>query len=339
MRRTVEQLGASLKRGLAPLYLITGDEPLQRMEAADAVRAAARAHGYDERIVLDSDTGIDWSALRFEADSLSLFASRRIIEIRLHEAKVGAEGGEALREYCARPAQDVLLLMAAPKFDGRGQSAEWYKAVDRAGEVVQVRPLKPEEMPRWVSQRLAARGLKATEQAIRLLSDRVEGNLLAAAQDIDKLVLLVPQGEVRAEDVIAAVGDSARFDLFAFADTALGGDAARSIRMLRGLKDEGVEAVLLCWALTRELRAACLLHAGTQPEAAIPGYRLFPSRETLLKSAARRLGVADLRMCLRQATRVDRIIKGAAAGNAWDEMTALCLRIAGKPWSEPSWIH
>jgi len=334
MKRSVAQLHASLKRGLAPIYLVTGDEPLQRMECTDAIRVAARAQGFDERIVLDSGAGVDWSALRFEADNLSLFSSRRLIEIRLSDAKVGTEGAEALRDYCARPSQDTLLLISAPKFDGRSQQSEWFKSVDKVGEVVQVWPVKAEEMPQWIAKRLAGRGLLATPEALRLLADRVEGNLLAAAQDIDKLALFTSGKTLNVDDVIAAVGDSARFDLFALADTALNGDAARAVRMLRGLQDEGAEPVLVCWVLTRGLRAACLVAAGAQPAAAIPGYRSLPQRETLLKSAAKRLGTGTLRMLLRQASYTDRIVKGAATGEPWSELTTLCLRLAGKPWGE-----
>ncbi|MGQ0657411.1 MAG: DNA polymerase III subunit delta [Chromatiales bacterium] len=340
MKRSVEQLGASLKQRLAPVYLITGDEPLQRLECADVVRAAARAQGYDERIVFDSDTGIDWAALRLEADSLSLFSTRRFIEIRLQEAKVGAEGGEALRAYCRNVAQDVLLLIDAPKFDGRIQQSEWYKAIDAVGEIIAVWPIKAEQMSAWITRRLAARGLSASGDARRLLADLVEGNLLAAAQDIDKLALLAPAGTLEAGDILAVVGDSARYDLFVLADTALAGDAARVLRMLRGLRDEGAEPVLLCWSLTRELRAASLLAAGTRPDTVIPGYRLFPPREAVLDGAVRRLGTVELRRLLRQAISIDRIIKGAAAGDPWSELTTLCLCIAGAgPQGDLRWIH
>jgi DNA polymerase III subunit delta len=331
MRRNPDQLAGSLSRGLAPVYLVSGDEPLQRMECADAVRAAARAQGYDERLVFDGSTGIDWSQLRFQADSLSLFASRRIIEIRLHEPKVGSDGGEALRDYCAQPAEDTVLLISAPKFDSRSQNAEWYKAIDRAGEVVQVWPPRIEEMTRWVGQRLRTAGLQATSEAVSLIADRVEGNLLAAVQDIEKLSLLAAGREIDVDTVIAAVGDSARFNLFSLADTALGGDAVRAVRILRGLRDEGAEPVLICWSLARELRAACLLGGNARPEAVMPGYRLFGPREGILRNAARRLGVKTLRALLREATRIDRVAKGAAAGDVWNDLSALCMAMAGKP--------
>ncbi len=340
MKRPVEQLGASLKRGLAPVYLITGDEPLQRIEGADAVRAAARAAGHEERVVLDTESGADWGALRFEADSLSLFSARRLIEIRLHEAKVGAEGAEALREYCGGPAADVVLLISAPRFDGKTQQSAWYKAVGAAGVIVRVWPIKAAEMPEWIAGRLAQRGLSAAPEAVRVLAERAEGNLPAAAQDIEKLALLAPAGTLTAADVLAAVGDNARFDLYALADTALAGDTARALRMLRGLKEEGAEPVLLCWSLTRELRAAALLAAGASPEAAMPGYRLYPPREGLVRAAAQRLGAGNLRRLLRHAIRIDRVLKGAAAGDPWAELTGLCLHIAGAaPSGESAWTH
>ncbi|MFO1435849.1 MAG: DNA polymerase III subunit delta [Gammaproteobacteria bacterium] len=345
MRRSPDQLAASLERKLARVYFITGDEPLQRMECADAVRAAARAQAFDERVVLDSSTGIDWQALRFEADSLSLFASKRIIEIRLHEPKVGADGGEALRDYCSNPGDDTLLLISAPKFDNRSQNAEWYKALDRVGEVVQVWPIKTKDMPRWISKRMQQRGLKAAPEAVQLIADRVEGNLLAAVQDIEKLALLMDGEDIDVETIVGVVGDSARFDLFTLADTALAGDAARAVRILRGLRDEAAEPVLICWSLARELRAASILAGGGRPEqvmvppVASPPYRMFPTREAPMKAAARRLGHARLQSLLLQATRTDRVAKGQAAGEVWDELTSLVLAMAGKPLGESVWTH
>jgi len=339
MKRPVEQLLAGLKRGLAPVYLITGDEPLQRIEGADALRAAARAAGYEERVVLDAESGTDWSALRLEADSLSLFSARRLIEIRLREARLGAEGAEALREYCCAPPADVLLLLSAPRFDSRTQQSAWYKAVGAAGVIVRVWPIKAAEMPEWIADRLAQRGLGATAEAIGVLAERAEGNLPAAAQDIEKLALLAAGRTLNAADVLAAVGDSARFDLFALADTALAGDTARALRMLRGLREEGAEPVLICWSLTRELRAAALLAAGAAPEAAMPGYRLYPPRDGLLRAAAQRLGGRNLRKLLRHAIGIDQVLKIAATRDPWVELTGLCLLIARTPSGGWAWTH
>ena len=335
MRRRPEQLAAALDKGLKPVYLVTGDEPLQRLEAEDAIRSAARRQGYGERVVFDAATGMDWNALRFEADSLSLFASRRLIDLRLGEAKPGDAGGEAIAGYCERPPADVVLIIAAAKIDRKAQQTAWFRAIEATGDIIEVWPLKPEQMPGWIGNRLESRGLTASAGAIRLLADRVEGNLPAAAQDVDKLALLCGDRTIGEGDVLAAVGDSARYDIFALADTAFSRKAAQAVRMLRGLRDEGAEAVLVCWALTRELRAACLLAARQAPEAVIGGYRLFPPSEQLLRGAARRLGSAALYRMLLFATGIDRVIKGLDRGDPWNDLTALCLAMAGQPPGDP----
>ncbi|HTT07947.1 MAG TPA: DNA polymerase III subunit delta [Gammaproteobacteria bacterium] len=331
MRRTPEQLRTSLKKELAPVYLITGDEPLQSMECQDAIRAAARAQGYGDRTVLDVETGIDWPALRFTADSLSLFSSRQLIELRLGDGKPGAAGAEAIIQYCERPSPDVMLLISSGKLDGKTLQTGWTRAIDARGVLVQVWPLKAGEMAVWIRARLQVHGVDATPDAVRLLADRDEGNLLAAAQDIDKLALLYGGKTIDVAEVMAAVGNSARYDLFSLPDSALAGDAARAVRMLRGLRDEGVEPVLVCWNLTRELRALNLLAQGRRPEENIPGYKMFGQRESLLKTAARRLGAEKLKRLLREAIRVDRVVKGVAQGQPWEELTGLCLNLAGKP--------
>jgi DNA polymerase-3 subunit delta len=331
MRRTPEQLRAGLQKGLAPVYLITGDEPLQSMESQDAIRAAARAQGHTDRTVLDVQSGINWQALRFTADSLSLFSSRQLIELRLAGGKPGVEGAEAITQYCAQPSPDVVLLISSGKLDGKTLQTGWVKAIEVQGVLVQVWPLKSSDMAAWIMARLQVRGLNAAPEAVRLLADRVEGNLLAAAQDIDKLALLSGGQILGVREVLAAVGDSARYDLFSLPDSALAGDAARTVRMLRGLRDEGVEPVLICWNLTRELRALNLLAQGRRPEENIRGYKMFGQRESLLQAAARGLGAEKLKRLLREAIRIDRVVKGAAQGQPWEELTSLCLSLAGKP--------
>jgi DNA polymerase-3 subunit delta len=338
MRRKPEQLRAALQKSVAPVYLICGDEPLQVMECQDMVRTAAREQGYTERVVLDASVGIDWPALQFESESLSLFSSRRLIEVRLGASKPGTEGAAAIARYCEQAGTDNLLMVSSAKLDGKAMQSAWVKTVDRIGEIVQVWPVKAEDMPAWIERRLQAQGMTANTETVRLLADRVEGNLLAAVQDITKLGLLAGGRALDTETVLAAVGDSARYDLFALADSFLGGDASRGLRMLRGLRDEGVEPILVCWVLTRELRALCLLAANRRPEEAIPGYRLFPPRDAAMRAAARRLGTPPLRVMLRMATRIDRTIKGVGQGRPWDALTDLCLCMAGKPLGKLQWM-
>ena len=338
MRRKPEQLRATLQKSLAPVYLVCGDEPLQLMECQDLIRAAARAQDYTERVVLDASVGIDWPSLQFESDNLSLFASRRLIEVRLGDTKAGTEGGAAISRYCEQAGADTVLMVSCAKLDAKAMQSAWVKSIDRVGEIVQVWPVKSGEMPAWIERRLRAQGFSATPEAVRLLSDRVEGNLLAASQDISKLALLADGQTIDTETVLAAVGDSARYDLFSLADCFLSGKAVRGLRMLRGLRDEGVEPILVCWTLTRELRALCLLAANCRPEESIPGYRLFPPRDAAMRAVARRLGAPPLRAMLRRATRIDRTIKGVGEGRPWDALTDLCLCMAGKPLGRLQWM-
>jgi len=250
-----DKLEDQLKNGLLPIYFFSGDEPLQLGEAADAVRRAAREQGFTEREVMHAEKGFDWNELLAAGNALSLFAEKRVIDLRLPSGKPGKDGGAALAEYAERPPEDTVLLISSGKVDKRSQSAKWYKALDKVGATLQVWPVDAADMPRWLDQRLRSRGLQPARDAARLIAERVEGNLLAAAQEVDKLVLLNGAGPISAEQVEAAVADSARFDVFGLVDAALLGDASRVTRMLDGLRGEGVEPILVLWALTRELRS------------------------------------------------------------------------------------
>ena len=250
-----DKLEATLKKGLLPIYFFSGDEPLQLGEAADAVRRHAREQGYTEREVMHVDKGFDWNELLMASNSMSLFAEKRVIDLRLPSGKPGKDGGAALVEYAGRPPEDTVLLISSGKVDKRSQSAKWYTALDKVGATLQVWPVETADMPRWLDQRLRSRGLQTEKDAVRVIADRVEGNLLAAAQEVDKLVLLNGTGALSLEQVESAVADSARFDVFGLVDAALEGDAPRLTRMLDGLRGEGVEPILVLWALARELRS------------------------------------------------------------------------------------
>lgn len=333
MRLRAEQLAADLGKRLLPIYLVSGDEPLQVNEAADAIRAAARAQGFGERQVLQAEAGFDWSSLAAAGDSLSLFAERKLIELRLPSAKPGDAGSKALVAYAERPAPDDLLLIVCGKLEKAQQNGKWFKALDAAGAVVQIWPVEPRALPGWVRQRLTARGLEATPEAVALLAERVEGNLLAAAQEVEKLVLLYGSGELDVDTVRAAVSDSARYDVFELADTALGGDAARCARILQGLRGEGSEPVLILWALVREVRALALIAAAAEGGAALDSllqqHRVWDKRKPLYHAALKRHNARRWRLLLRRAARLDRIVKGAEPGNPWDELLQLSLLIAG----------
>lgn len=333
MRLRPDQLDGHLKQGLAPVYLVSGDEPLAVMESCDAIRAAARAAGFEEREVFHVETGFDWNRLLESANSLSLFATRRIIELRLEGAKPKGAGPDALKEYAARPPADTVLLVITGKLDAAAQKSAWHRALEKTGVTVAAWPVEPGRLPGWVAQRMRALGLQPDPEAARLVAERVEGNLLAAAQEIQKLRLLHGPGPVDAAAVAAAVAESARYDVFALADAALGGDPGRTARVLAGLRGEGVEPTLVLWALSRELRLlaglAGAVALGRRLEQALQAQRVWDRRKPLYQQALRRGDAGHWQGLLQRCQRADRINKGQAPGNAWDALQDLALAMAG----------
>jgi len=328
-----EQLESRLRGTLAPVYFISGDEPLRVMEAADAVRARARAAGYEEREVLSVNAGFDWNSLAAAAGSLSLFSPRRVLDLRLPTGKPGEAGAKALRAYAERPPEDTLLLITAGKLEPSARKSRWVQALDQAGVVVFVWPLDSRQLPAWVRTRLQQRGLEATPEAAALLAERVEGNLLACVQEIDKLYLLLGAGRVDARAIADAVADSARFDVYDLVDAALAGDGARGVRILNGLQGEGVAPAVVLWALARDLRQLALmarvLAGGQTIPQVLARFKVWESRDTAFTRALQRLSGAACNRLLRRCALIDRVIKGQAAGNAWDELLQLTLWLAG----------
>jgi len=333
MRVRPEQLANHLARGLAPLYLVHGDEPLQIRESLDTIRSTARDQGYDERMVFEAERGFDWNRLRVEAASLSLFAAKRLLELRLSGGKPGDQGARALKDYAAQTPSGVSLVVSTGKLESSAMRSAWVKALDAAGVVVQARALDPRQLPRWVQTRATASGIRLSAEAARLLAERGEGNMLACAQEIDKLGLLYGQQDVGLEQVAAAVFDSARYTLFALIDSALAGDPARTARILRGLRAEGTEPALVLWALGRELRPLCSMAHGLardEPvEKVMADHKVWESRMGLVRSALRRHPLSSLQGLLRKVGAVDRVVKGAQAGTPWDELGHLSLELAG----------
>jgi DNA polymerase-3 subunit delta len=333
MRLRADDLEGHLKRGLLPIYLVSGDEPLQLNEATDALRAAARAQGYTEREVLQVETGFDWGALAAAGSNLSLFAERKLIELRLPSGKPGDAGAKALTAYATAPSPDNLLLISCGKLEKQQQSSKWFKALEAAGAVLQVWPVEPRALPGWIRQRLLSRGMQPTPEAAQLLAERVEGNMLAAAQEVEKLVLLHGTGALDGETVRTAVADSARYDVFELADAALGGDAARCARIVEGLRGEGEEPVLILWALVREVRTLALVAAeqaaGTPLDTLLQQQRVWDKRKPLYQAALKRHNLRRWRALLRRAARLDRVCKGAEPGNPWDELLQFSLLMAG----------
>jgi DNA polymerase-3 subunit delta len=314
---------------LPAVILIAGDEPLQREESADAIRAAARAQGYTDREVFVAERSFDWDAMLTAGASLSLFASKRILELRLPSAKPGTKGAEALGDYAKDPAPDTLLLVIAEdKLEG---NPVWAQNLERAGMFIQVWPVAPAEVPTWVRQRLKIKGFDATPDAVTLISGRVEGNLLAAKQEIEKLALLREPGVLDAESVATAVTDSARYDAFKLVDAALAGDIPRTVRILEGLRAEGEEPVLVLGALLRQLKElasfALEIEAGTPTQRVTAG--VWERRRPLIQTALKRRKAAAWQRLLKKAQRADRVLKGRTFGRPWDELLELSTGMAG----------
>jgi DNA polymerase-3 subunit delta len=321
MRLDPTQLDTALERGLAPVYLLFGDEPLQLREAADAVRKAARDRGFSERTCLDAEGQFDWAALRHAASSLSLFAERRLIEVRLAGDGVGRDGGEAIRAFCAAAADDTLLLLIAPKLDWKSLSSKWAQTLDALGVIVQVREPQGQRLHQWLRGRLQRAGFTPGADAVALLAERVEGNLLAAAQEIEKLKLLREPGPLDAEALLAAVADNARYDLFDLTDAAIAGDRARTDRVLRALAAEGTAAPLVLWVLARELRKlAAIGFALAQrgdTDAVLREHKVTQYRRDQVLAAARRLPLQALWALLARCADADLAVKGRSDADPW----------------------
>lgn len=328
------ELFSHLERSLAPIYLVAGDEPLLVQESLDAIRAAARRKGFDEREVLDADKSFDWSRLIEACGSMSLFASRRIVELRLPSGSPGVQGSEVLRGLAERPMQDVLLIVACGALDSRQRSSPWYAALAAAGAAVYAWPIAPQEFERWLAERMRLAGLNPDEDAIRLLAERTEGNGLAAAQDIAKLALLFPGARIGIEAVREAVADSSRFDAFDLSERMLTGDAAGVVRSLGRLREEGVEVLELLGALTYSLRqwaeAQSAFARGGDAQRACEAARIPRPRQAPYLQALRRVRLAQIYGWLRKTAVIDQLAKSTGGKEqAWEELLTLVMAAAG----------
>jgi len=328
-----DQLDTHLARALAPLYVVHGDEPLLAMEAADAIRAKARADGYAEREVHLVERNYDWGRLAASAAALSLFASRRLIELRIPSGKPGTDGAAAITAYCAALQPDIVTLVTLPRLDRAGQNSAWFGALSGAGVVVNVFPVERRALPLWIGARLARQKQRAAEDALAFIADCVEGNLLAAHQEIQKLGLLYPPGDLAFEQVRDAVLDVARFEVSQLSEAMLSGDRARLARVLDGLAGEGEAPPRVLWVMSDDVRAVTRvqrgLAEGRNASDLFREYRVWgEARQRLVAAAARRMAREALDAALAQAAAVDRTIKGLVKGDPWDELLQLGLRFA-----------
>ncbi len=334
MQIKVSQLPAHLKKqGLGQIYVIIGDEPLQVQECGDLIRKQAKYQGFSEREVLSVEKGFNWQSVEQQAQSLSLFASRRLLELRLADKSPGTEGAKALISYLQNPAPATILLITIDKLETAQQKAKWFLALDKAALIIQVRPISLLELPNWIAQRFSQLGLQASPEAIAVLAQRSEGHTLACAQEIEKLFLLYGKGRIDANQVMEVVADSARFETFAWVDTVLSGDVVRGTRQLKILKAEGYEVILIVWALTREIRNLCqmsaALQAGQRWDQVSKTFQVWQFRKPILEKALKRHRYARWKFFLKQSARLDSLVKGAERGDVWEELSGLGLQIAG----------
>jgi DNA polymerase III subunit delta len=328
-----EQLGRHLEQQLLPIYLVSGDEPLLVQESCDLIRKHAREAGCTDREVFDAaSSGFNWHEIINSAASMSLFAERKLIELQIPSGKPGADGSKALCEYTEVAGADDVLLIIAGKIDKQSTKSKWFKTLDKAGGIVQLWPVDARSLPRWLEQRIARAGMSISPDGLQLLCERVEGNLLSAVQEVEKLKLLALDGQITAETISSSVSDNARYNLFALADSAVQGDAAASLRMLYGLRGEGLDANVVLWALIREIRSlyeiqmAC--QGGVSVQQAMAAARIWNSKMPMVKSALSRHNVNTLSTLLAQALATEGSIKGFSEGGPWDNLAALITAIA-----------
>lgn len=335
MRQRVDQFLDALKGAEpAPVYCLSGDEPLQMLEAEDALRRRAREAGVEERVVYHVDRGFDWEQLARDGASLSLFSSRRLLELRLGAHKPGRAGGDALCAFAENPGPDNILLISAARLDRQAQQARWFKAVDKAGVVVQIWPVEPARLPDWIRRRAQAMGRRLEREAAEFLAQRTEGNLLAARQELEKLCLLVDADPIRLDDVMHSIVDLARHDVFDLVEQALRARTDRVAVMLRGLKREGAEPLAVFGALMWEVRRLVVMAgeiaAGAAPDQVFARHRVWPpSRKTAVAAALKRLGPRQPARLLTRAAAVDRSLKGAGREDAWVALEDFLFHLAG----------
>jgi DNA polymerase-3 subunit delta len=329
------QLAPHLERTLAPIYVVHGDEPLLGIEAGDAIRAAARKAGYDEREVLVAEPGFKWDAFVAANANMALFGARKLIDLRIPSGKPGVDGAKALEAYAVNPNPDQRMLITLPKIDRATQSSAWFAALAAAGATVAVYPLTRAELPAWIAARLTRQHQRVAPETLAFLADRCEGNLFAARQEIEKLGLICPAGELPHDAVERAVADVARYDVLALSEAWLGGEAARAMRVLTALEAEGEGIQLLLWQLAEDLHAlaavTCAVAAGTPVAAAIRNARVWGRRQGAMESAARRVDPGTLLSLLRALATADAVSKGIGHGSAWEALATITLTLAGKP--------
>jgi len=333
MQLAPAQLAAHLKQGLQALYVLVGDEPLAHRECLDAIRQAARLQGFDERNSLMVERGFNWQQIASYGASISLFASRRLLEINVPSGKPGVEGGKALQALASQPLSDTTALIILPKLEREAKNSAWFSALEKQAVVINLEEVPASQLPKWIGARLAQQGQQASPATLEFLAHQVEGNLLAANQEVQKLGLLHPAGELSDDAVRQAVLNVSRYDAFQLGEAVLAGDSARTVRILQGLQDEGENAVAvmnpLMWVLRPLLGIKQAELRGENVMQAMTSARIYGERQALVKRALSRLSLRQLEAALQKLADIDKTAKGVMQGDAWLEISRLCFGLAG----------
>ncbi|MCK5877028.1 MAG: DNA polymerase III subunit delta [Candidatus Marithrix sp.] len=334
MKIKLNQLSNNIsKQGLAAIYLLTGNEPLQMKEGTDILRLTARKQGFTERVILTVETGFTWNSLDNEANSLSLFATKRLLEIRLGNKSPGIEGTKALKAYTDNIPTNTILIITADKLDASKQKTKWFTNLDKYGVIIQIWPIDRGQLPDWINKRMNLYGLQAAPEVINMIAELAEGHLLACSQEIEKLHLLYGSSNITAEQVQEAVTDNAQFEVFSWIDTVLLGNTKHCIRQLQSMRSGGVEPILVAWALDREIRnlshITYELQKGQRQEQIFKSYRIWQNRKIIISNAIKRHPRSQIwQQFLKQTLQIERIIKGMSSGNVWDELEKLSIQVS-----------
>jgi DNA polymerase-3 subunit delta len=332
MRLTQTQLATHLKQGLQPLYILVGDEPLAQRENLDAMRAAARLHGFEERTSLTVERNFNWQQIQAYGQAMSLFASRRLLEINIPSGKPGVDGGKALQALANQALIDTSVIIILPALEREAKNSAWFSALDKHAVSISLDEVHTAHLPKWIAGRLALQGQKTAAETLEFLAHQVEGNLLAANQEVQKLGLLYPPGELSDAVVRAAVLNVSRYDAFQLGEAVLAGDSARTVRILQGLQDEGEQALAvmnpLMWVLRPLLRIKQAEMRGENINNAMTNARIYGDKQSLIKRALARLSLRQLEATLQKLADIDKIAKGVMQGDAWLEISRLCFGLA-----------
>jgi len=335
MQLRPNELDAHLSRNLAPLYVVHGDEPLAAIEAADAIRAAARRAGCDEREIFIVEQHFRWDAFVAANANLGLFASRKLIDVRIASGKPGTEGAAALERHARNLPADNVTLISLPRVDRAMQASAWFAALSEHAVMVGVTPVERAALPAWIAARLARNDQRVTRETLAYLAERCEGNLLAAKQEIEKLALLLPAGQLAHDDVERAVANVARYDIQELSEAWLRGEAVRSLRIIAGLQNEGQPITLVAWQLGEDLHALAAVHEmmahGQSLSSAMRSVRVWGKRQPALERAARRIDASRVLPLLASLAKLDALAKGLGRGDPWDALVAIALALCEQP--------